>query len=718
MGGGGWRTALAGFILPKDISESIGMLTSVVGGSSAPRRGTAELMNAYKASPWLRGVVSKIGFHFASVPWRLYGTKGSGSKQFVRDQALQSAGFEDRKKIMREMRKAGELVEITTHPLLDLLNKPNPKMSGLAVRKVSQAHLDLKGEAFWLLETNGLGKPAEAWPLPPHWVTTLPTSKEPTFEVSIRGKRQNIPQEQMLWVRDLDPSDPFGRGTGVGEALMDEIDTDEYAAKVVKNFFWNKARPDMMIALKGAKPETLQRAQAEFEQKFRGYHNAHRVMWTSGDLTIKELQQKFTDMELLDLRAWERDAFINVFGVPPEIVGLLANSNRATIREALAILGITVLIPRLELWRLEMQMQLVPMFDNRAVLDYDSPVPDDDDYKLKVMQAAPWAFTVREWRSIGDAEDRGDIDNIHMMPFNLVPVPPGGSPLDAGKMLAARMPELMINSPHSWELPPAAGPTQPRQVLPALTKDDDDFLDRIVDALKPERLTTQLDPVWEERVREWGDDMLDELGVDVAFNMLNPLVTEFLENFAAVKIVGVNNTTKKLVRETLAEGVRAGEDVRKLAKRIEEVMADASRRRAVSIARTEVVGSSNRAIYSAFDQSGVVHWKGWAATPDGRTRDEHAMLDGTEIPLALKFEIGGSTAMQPGDFGVAHLDINCRCVIYAVTDVPKTVEDRLAIWKGYDSRLTGWEQDAIRALRVGFNLQLEDAIARLDSLLA
>jgi len=35
---------------------------------------------------------------------------------------------------------------------------------------------------------------------------------------------------------------PTGGGAGVAEALADELDTDEFAAKFTKSFFFNRAR--------------------------------------------------------------------------------------------------------------------------------------------------------------------------------------------------------------------------------------------------------------------------------------------------------------------------------------------------------------------------------------------------------------------------------------------------------------------------------------------
>ena len=53
-------------------------------------------------------------------------------------------------------------------------------------------------------------------------------------------------------------------------------------------------------------------------------------------------------MTFTELRSFERDAIIQTFNVPPELVGVIENSNRATIEAALTIMAIQVIVPRLE----------------------------------------------------------------------------------------------------------------------------------------------------------------------------------------------------------------------------------------------------------------------------------------------------------------------------------------------------------------------------------
>jgi hypothetical protein len=42
----------------------------------------------------------------------------------------------------------------------------------------------------------------------------------------------------------------------------------------------------------------------------------------------------------------------------------------------------------------------MPMFSDDAILDYDSPVPADQEFQLRVMGVMPAAFSYDEWRGV------------------------------------------------------------------------------------------------------------------------------------------------------------------------------------------------------------------------------------------------------------------------------------------------------------------------------
>ncbi len=664
------------------------------GGTGTNARTAREALASYKTMPRVRSVVGKISGAVAATEWQAFARRKAGkavkwSRATSRDKSIRDA---ERKASGDDANKP-----LVSHPLLDLLDRPNGVMSGAELFALTETHLEAKGEAFWLKERNGAGMPIELWPVPPHWMAETPLLPGQTFRVSWKGWEQRIPFEDVVWFRDLDPENPYGRGVGIIETLADELDTDEAAAKQVSAFFKNQGLPGAIVSAEGASEPELQRAKDKMESDHRGWWNAFRVYWTSKKLSVARLDTSFKDMDLVALREFLRDMVVSGFGVPPELVGILENSNRSTIEAAKFLFAEGVIVPRLERLRLGLQMHLVPDFDERLLLEYVSPVPEDREFALKVMEVRPGDFTANEARKLAaHAPVKGGDD---LAPVAVPALPPGKG-ADPPWTVA-------IKAPPPPPPPPPPGDSSARP----LTEDE---VDNVLERLRAERLTDELDPVWDERVGEWAKDVLDELGASAQFTLLNPLVAEHLKDFAGDRIKGlVNETTKAQLRETLIEGIRAGEDGRAMRNRVLDLFDNISDSRAENIARTESLRSSNWATTEAYRVSGVVQRRKWVATPDGRTRDSHRALNGKVVGINERFRIGDDEGDHPGAFGKAENSCNCRCTTTAVIDEPKSADDLDAVWKRYDDRLRGWDEAAAAAVRRGFRKQARDILKAL-----
>lgn len=684
-----------------------GLLAGVLQSGQAPRRGTKELLQAYKRLPYLRSAVSKIANDVASVPFRLYvGQGGRNAKSFGTGVGLV------RRKMLEDAKRTGELKEVVTHPLLDLLNTFNPALRAHTSRVLWQVYLDLVGEAFTVLERNGLGQPLELWPVPPTWITDLPTKATPFFRASYLGWQKLFAEGDVHWMRHADPENPYARGSGTGVALGDELDIDEQVAGHLKSWFQNRAMPSALVSMDIAQGE-MDRLKESWNQDLRGAGKAGMVKFIGAkDLKVEQLGDTFREQQLVELRKDSRQVTREVLNIPPECMGIIENSNRATIDAAWTLYAQGVLCPRLD-FQCDQLQPLAESFNERLVLDYPSPVPDDRDFKKSVMVALPTNFTIDEHRALACMEPlpNGAGEALYE--------PAGAGPLGLGE-----------------EPPPETGTTPPPKGEPADDTDDQDGEDtkasprrslrrkdstltpseltRVLGSLRPERLAYEVRPVWQARVNAWGNRVLNELGVDVQFDIRNPIVRAHIEHFAGAKMKAVTDTTRESLRNHLSEGIALGEGVDELAKRVDSLFADTDRGRARTIARTEVVGSSNFANLRAFEMSGVVERKEWLSVQDGNTRETHRQLDGTVVELGKSFVTSdGHHGAAPGQFGVAAEDINCRCSCLPVVAEVKNAADRVAVWKRYDSRAAAWERVALAALRRGFRHQKADLLAAL-----
>lgn len=409
----------------------------------APRRGTRELMIAYREQPWLRAVAGRIARGIANVEWRIYVRTDEpsparastrwrsvpksvdpsgriedvfgvpafrwGQDFAVRDVQLSAGSVRQRAARRRELAEMGLLREVVDHPLLELLANPNQQLTGRSTMQMTQTWIDLKGEAFWLLAFKG-GAPGGFVALPPHWVTQIPSQASPNFRISFQSVNFDVPPKNMVWLRDPDPENPYGRGTGVAEALSDELETDEYAAKYVKNWFFNNGMPSAIVSFEGADHAAIKRAEEKWAQSHGGVSNTNRVHFAGGKMNAQKLDSSFKEQEIGPLRKNQRDTVAQVFGVPPEIVGIIENSNRSTIDAAGYIMVVGVEYPRAQFLRSELQAKLVPFYDDTLCLEAELDIPDDPERRLNVMKAMPTAFSMNEWRYEGGREPLPQFD--------------------------------------------------------------------------------------------------------------------------------------------------------------------------------------------------------------------------------------------------------------------------------------------------------------------
>lgn len=325
--------------------------------TNPPERNTEEWIRTFRTNPRL-AVVERIASDLSFAEGKLFRVDENGDEQ-----------------------------EITAHPFLDFWANPNPlhEMSSAALWRLLEIYLKLKGEGYFIMERDELGRPAELWPVPTHWVQMTPYQGFPYYTVRLtNGQLMEVPVDDMFVMKDLDPYDPFKRGLGQSEALADEIETDEYAAKFQKRFFFNDATPNIIIGMPKSTEEQRKRFLAEWMQRFKGVFQSHGVATVNGDVTVNKIGESMKDMDMVNGRTFLRNAALEHYGVPREIMGITESSNRATSEAAQFIYAQNVLMPILRRREEAINHQLIPWFGDDLVWHFDDIVPRNQEFDKAV----------------------------------------------------------------------------------------------------------------------------------------------------------------------------------------------------------------------------------------------------------------------------------------------------------------------------------------------
>lgn len=399
--------------------EEASILAKVVPGGykTSPFRGAAGMLAAYSKSPWLRAVVGKLADAVGSTKWMLYSVTNPSGKH-VKMPDLQARGV---KPGNLDLPEGYDLVPVLDHPFLRLLNTANPMFPGSVGRAQTQIQLELTGEAHWILDPEFVGDravPERFWLIPSPWVRSMPSTASPYWDIKTPSWEGQLPPPAVFRFVTPDPVNPYSRGSGHMRAFGDEIDTDQYAAEYTKNWFLNSARPDLLITANDLDREDTKRMELSWLQSLQSFRKAHKPFFLPKKVDVHQLSPKFSEMEMRPLRSWERDVIVHGVGMPPEVLGIIENSNRATIEAADYMMAKYVTTPRLELQRTFMQYLLLPIYDDRLVLGYESPIQEDREYQLSVMKSNPPAYTVNDWKRQAGLEPVDDGD-VYLLPFNL-----------------------------------------------------------------------------------------------------------------------------------------------------------------------------------------------------------------------------------------------------------------------------------------------------------
>ena len=355
-------------------------------------RDTYHILTRYRG--WVYDAVTVIGNRVSEVPSRLTEVVPLGD------------GKEERE-------------PIAVHPFYDLLGhggnrKPNPLTTRGNFLKLTQADLDLVGDAYWFKVRDAFGIPRELWRLRPDkmnpvidregmllgwvWAATV-TSGELTAVT--------FPVQEVVHFQYPNPLGWPYLGMSPVRAMWATVETDEANKLYQRTFFSKGAHLSMIVSTDQPLDETqVQMVLDNFEARHSGVENAWMPVVLGHGLKAAPSQAINKDLQALDLMAFTRDEILATYAVPRSKLGQTdAGITRANADAADVTFNREAINPRLRNIEETVETQLIvdypqPSGNRRLEYDFDNPVPEDRDYELRAgteLKRAG-ALTVNELR--------------------------------------------------------------------------------------------------------------------------------------------------------------------------------------------------------------------------------------------------------------------------------------------------------------------------------
>lgn len=399
-------TALTGRMpVPLSSSRSSVSISSGYGGAKSV------LLSAMGTNGTLFSIVSRYSNATSQVCWQLYRKSRTGNK-------------EDRR-------------PVTSHLALDVWAMPNPFTPLQQYIEASQQHLELVGEAWWVVQRNAFGWPESMWLVRPDRMSPVPSVEQGIAGYVYRGPDgDTIPLEtdDVIWLKMPNPADvgPTGRGLGVAQTILAQVEAVNFSTEWNRNFFANSAVPGGVITVPTELGDTaFNRLRMQWGERHRGVSNAHRVAIIEGGATWSDGPTQ-KDMDFANLLNVSRDIMREAYAMPKFMLGLVDDVNRATADASSASFGTWGLVPRLERIKQAVNTRLLPMFGPSGhgtgtpdtEFDYDNPVPADTEAETAELTARANAYSTLIAAGVDplDAADVAGLPPMNMAPKAAPPV--------------------------------------------------------------------------------------------------------------------------------------------------------------------------------------------------------------------------------------------------------------------------------------------------------
>ena len=319
--------------------------------------------------------------------------------------------------------------ERDTHPLLDLIRRPNPRQDGASFLESVASHLLLAGNAYVeAVGLNGEGgsQVRELYALRPDRMKLVPGPDgwPQAYDYTVAGSTMRFNQGALLPpILHLTFFNPLDDHYGLSplEAAAIAVDTHNAAAVWNKALLDNAARPSgaLIYDFKDGMPlsaSQYERLKREFAEQYQGASNAGRPLLLEGGLEWKAMSLTPKDMDFLAAKHAAAREIALAFGVPPMLLSIPGDNTYSNYREANRVFWRQSVLPLASRIGCALTHWLAPVFGDGLMLAADT----DRIEALSADRSALW-YRVSKARFLSVNEKRlatgyGTVDGGEVLP--------------------------------------------------------------------------------------------------------------------------------------------------------------------------------------------------------------------------------------------------------------------------------------------------------------
>lgn len=378
-------------------------------GQQPPKMRADEYLDAAKG--WVYGCITRIADALSSIDIELYEIKGE------------------------------DITEVETHPAIDVLDRVNSHTTRLDHFALTQKYLELTGEAPWFVDRgeNATSEPQSILLLRPDRLTIIENDDKSSSN-PIKGYKYRVDAatdieikfEELIFLKYPDTTNQF-RGSGTLYAAAKTVDIDNFSEDYNKRFFYNSARPDMVLQsdqkLTSSQRQTLQ---TSIRKLYQGADKSHKTLILESGLEAKPFSMSAKDMDFLAQQQYDMSKIFSIFGVPKSIMAVSDDVNLANAKVGEYVFMKYTVIPKLKRIVAQLNEFYLPMFKGteNMFFSFKNPLPEDTDAKVKMYDSAlgKGYMTINEVRALENLPDVGEAGDTLFIPFGVQPIDTAANP--------------------------------------------------------------------------------------------------------------------------------------------------------------------------------------------------------------------------------------------------------------------------------------------------
>jgi len=280
----------------------------------------------------------------------------------------------------------------SNHPAFTLLQRPNQFQTSTDVLYLLSSMMDIQGKNFMYLNRVEGGDPREIWVCDPTSIELMFVNKLPAGFRSLSNRSEKYTTDEMLMIHRPNPFNQW-EGLSTLEKARQESEGDMNASKWNAKFFENGGVPSGLISIDGAMTDKDRKElRDKYQESNAGLKNAHKPIVLGGGAKWQDIGLKQRDMSFVAQREMSEEKILKIFKTPKILLGGTDGINYATSITARQIYAEQVTAPRLKLLFEKLNRFYLPMFKGTEGMEFEfeSPIPEDREFKLKYYQGAKW----------------------------------------------------------------------------------------------------------------------------------------------------------------------------------------------------------------------------------------------------------------------------------------------------------------------------------------